>query len=331
MSWSGPSYTPVEFPPFSERIQYEDTITMIGSCFAEHIAVRLASLKYNVLQNPFGILYNPISLEKSIQQIVQRQYYSSEELVSQDGLFHSMDHHGSFSGSDKEEAAKRINASIDKAYTFLLKSKFIFISPGTTWVYRYKNSERIAGNCHKIPQSQFDKFKLSVEETCKSFASVYSLIKEVAPGAKIIWTVSPVRHLRDGMIANQQSKANLILASEFMIKNHSDCYYFPAYEILVDQLRDYRYYADDMIHPSNAAIQIIWELFREQYLDEKDKPLHAMIEKIRLGMQHRFLHDRKEAINEFAKAQLDHIKKIDSLKTGLDFSEETRYFTSLAP
>lgn len=331
MSWPGPSYTPVEFPPFPERILYEDTITMIGSCFAEHIADRLANFKYKVLQNPFGILYNPISIEKSIQRIIHRQYYSGEELVWQDGLYHSMDHHGSFSGNDKEEVVKLINETIEVAHAHLLKSKFIFISPGTTWVYRYKDSERIAGNCHKIPQAQFDKFKLSVEETYQSFSSVFNLIKEIAPAAKIIWTVSPVRHLRDGMIANQQSKANLILASEFMVKHQGDCHYFPAYEIMLDQLRDYRYYADDMIHPSGAAISIIWELFREQYLDEKDKPLHSMIEKIRLGMHHRFLHYRKEAIHEFAKAHLDQIKKIERLKPNLDFSEETSYFSSLAP
>lgn len=277
MSWSGPSFTPVDLPSFPGKIQYEDTITMIGSCFAEHIAQRGTQLKYTVLQNPFGILYNPISLEESVRRIVHRQYYQPDELVLQDGLYHSMDHHGSFSGIDKEEVVKSINTMMDNAYTLIPGSKFIFISPGTTWVYRFKASGNIVGNCHKISQAQFEKYKLSFEETCESFEKTYRLIKSVSPTSNIIWTVSPVRHLRDGMIANQQSKATLILATDQMVKQYADCFYFPAYEIMVDQLRDYRYYATDMIHPSEEAINIIWQIFRDQYLDEKDKPLHSMI------------------------------------------------------
>jgi hypothetical protein len=330
MSWSGPSFTPVDFPSFPDKILYEDTITMIGSCFAEHISSRLDRFKYTVLQNPFGILYNPVSLEESIRRIVHQKYYQDSDLIQQDGLFHSMDHHGSFSGSDKEKVAKKINASIDTAYAHLIKSKFIFISPGTSWVYRHKTLDHIVGNCHKIPQTQFDKFLLSYEETCNSLENIYQFIKDITPTANIIWTVSPVRHLRDGMAANQKSKATLILATAEMMRRHNDCFYFPAYEIMIDQLRDYRYYADDMIHPSNAAIDIIWELFRENYLDEKDKQLHSMIEKIQLGMQHRFLHDQQKAKNDFAKKQLEQIDKISNLKAGLDFSQERRYFTSLS-
>ena len=329
MNWSGPSFTPVDLPSFPDKIQYEDTVTMMGSCFAEHIAQRMTQLKYTVLQNPFGILYNPASLEESVRRIANRQYYQPGELVLQDGLYHSMDHHGSFSGTGKEEVVKSINTMMDTAYTLLSGSKFIFISPGTTWVYRYMASGNIVGNCHKIPQTQFEKFKLSFEETCQAFDQVYQLIKSVSPNSNIIWTVSPVRHLRDGMIANQQSKATLILAADQMMKRYTDCFYFPAYEIMIDQLRDYRYYAPDMIHPSEEAVNIIWQIFRDQYLDERDKPLHSMIEKIRLGMQHRFLHNRKEAIHDFATAQLDLIRKIQNLEPALDFSEESRYFSSL--
>jgi len=329
MSWPGPSFTPVQIPPIPERIQYSDKILMMGSCFTEHIGEHLLSYKYDVLQNPFGILYNPVSIAESVSRIAEKKYYAADELVYHDSLYHSMDHHGSYSGIDVELVLQKLNAGIDTAHQHMGSCKHVVISPGTIRAYRYKLTGKIAGNNHKIPQSQFDKIKLSPKEAFQAFERVYHVIKGMSPSAKFIWTVSPVRHLRDGLIENQRSKASLILAAEWITEQSPDCYYFPAYEIMLDQLRDYRYYANDMVHPSATAIGIIWDLFCENYLDPNESKVHLLIEKIKQGMQHRFLHDKKEAIADFGKTQLDLIQRIKALSPHLNFDQETDCFTAL--
>jgi hypothetical protein len=331
MSWSGPAYTPVNIPPVPEPIRYADGILMIGSCFAEHIANKLSRFKYDLLQNPFGILYNPTSLAESISRIVEKKYYSSDELVVHDGLYHSLDHHGSYSGVNAEDVILSINKAIDTAHHHLSGSRFIFISPGTTWVYRYKLTGKLVGNCHKIPQTQFEKSKLTYEETQGAFERIYNSIKGISPSGQIIWTISPVRHIRDGLVENQRSKAALILAAEWMTKQYSDCFYFPAYEIMMDQLRDYRYYANDLIHPSEAAIDIIWEMFCEHYIDQNELKVHALIERIHQSMNHRFLHARLQAMADFATVQLELIERTNKMIPALDFTNEKIYFRSLIP
>jgi hypothetical protein len=329
MSWPGPSFTPVNIPLIPERIRYADSIFMMGSCFAEHIANKLEQYKYDVFQNPFGILYNPVSLAESVHRIVDRKYYTGDELIFHDGLYHSMDHHGSFSGVKAEDVLLSINTVMDEAYHHLTRSKFIFISPGTTWVYRYLATGHLVGNCHKIPQARFEKSKLTFEETQAANSIIYDLLKKVSPAASILWTVSPVRHSKDGMVENQRSKATLIVAIEQMVTGHADCFYFPAYEIMIDQLRDYRYYADDLVHPSASAIDIIWNVFAENYLDPNEIKIHAQVEKINQGMHHRFLHARPETIADFASSQLELIQRTKKLILNADFVKETQYFTSL--
>ncbi|HZV43779.1 MAG TPA: GSCFA domain-containing protein, partial [Saprospiraceae bacterium] len=329
MTWPGPAFTAVQIPPVPERLRYADKIMMIGSCFAEHIANRLDQYKYEILQNPYGILYNPVSMAESLRRIADKKYYTAGELVYHEGLYHSLDHHGSFSGLNEGMVLDFINETIDSAYAHLSNSQFIFISPGTTWVYQYNPTGRIVGNCHKIPQTHFTKFKLTIEETEQSFEEIYQLVKRLSPSAHLIWTVSPVRHTRDSLIDNQRSKAALTLAAESMITNHPDCHYFPAYEIMMDQLRDYRYYAGDLIHPSETAIDIIWDHFSATYVDQNERKVHDLIDQINQSMNHRFLHARSDAISEFAKKQLELIGKTHKLVPGLDFSKETRYFTAL--
>jgi len=329
MSWPGPSFTQVNIPAIPQRIRYADGILMVGSCFAEHIANKLDLFKYDIVQNPFGILYNPVSIAESISRIVEKKLYLVDELVFHEGLYHSMDHHGLFSGVNKDAVIDLINQSIEGAHQHLGKCKYIFISPGTTRVYRFKSTDRIVGNCHKIPQHQFDKSTLSYQETQDAFERMYKLIKAIAPLVQFIWTISPVRHIRDGLVDNQRSKAALILAAETMTTQYPDCFYFPAYEIMMDQLRDYRYYAKDLIHPSETSIDIIWDLFCENYIDPDELKVHTIIEKINQGMNHRFLHARPDAINDFANTQLELIHRVHQSEPSLDFSKESRYFTGL--
>ncbi len=329
MSWSGPAYTPVNIPPFKDRIRYGDSVLMVGSCFTDHIAKRLERYKYRIRQNPFGILYNPVSIANSLHRIAEKKYYAARELVFHAGLYHSMDHHGSYSGTNAEDVVQSINLAIDEAHDHLAGSKYIFISPGTSRVYRLKDTGNIAGNCHKMPQARFENSMLPFQEIQAAFEQIHQLVKGISPAAYLTWTVSPVRHIRDGLVENQQSKSLLLLASATMTKEHENNAYFPAYEIMMDQLRDYRYYAKDLVHPSEEAVDIIWDLFGEHYLAHDNLHLHAMIDKINFGMQHRFLHARPDAIHDFARAQLDLIDRTQSLVPELDFSKETLYFTSL--
>lgn len=318
--------TQVHVPEFQPKIRYADPILMAGSCFAEHISSKLERYKYDIVSNPFGILYNPVSLAVSFDRIARLQFYEADELVPHDGLYHSMDHHGSFSGKDVDEVLAKINSTLEKVHTHLKKCTVVCISPGTSKVYRYTPSSSIVGNCHKIPQSAFTYEQLTQEQCETAFEKIYTTVMEFAPEVKIIWTVSPVRHLRDGLMENQRSKAALILGIANTIIRHPDTIYFPAYEIMMDELRDYRYFARDLIHPSPVAIDIIWDKFCEGYLDVQDTPLHAPIEKIKRAMEHRFLHDDQEAIRSFAQAQLSNIDQMVKLLPDLNWQKERQYF-----
>src|SRR6187551_513039 len=311
--------TPVNMPEHDPKIQFRDQLAMFGSCFAEHISDKLGRYKYNVLTNPFGILYNPVSIARSIERIVHQQFYLAEELVMHDGLYHSMDHHGLFSGENREAVLSKINNTLKLAHEQLKKSSIVFISPGTSKAYTYHATNSIVGNCHKIPQSAFTYSQLTTAECDAAFEKIYADLKQISPKAEIIWTVSPVRHIRDGLIESQRSKAALIMAIDQFIKQHPSSGYFPAYEIMLDQLRDYRYFARDLVHPSEVAIDIIWEIFSTTYLHVEERKQHAAIEKIKKAMEHRFLHDHKETIKSFARGQLKTIDQIASILPDLNW------------
>jgi len=318
--------TNVTIPEFQPKIKYNDPVFMAGSCFSEHISDKLDRYKYDVLSNPFGILYNPASLALSIDRITRLDFYDADELVLHDGLYHSMDHHGVFSGRNKEEVVDKINRSIEQANAHLKKSKVICVSPGTAKVYRYKETAAIAGNCHKIPQSHFTYETLTLSHCIEAFERILTSIGKLASEARVIWTVSPVRHTRDGLIENQRSKSTLILAIEEVIRNHPQSGYFPAYEIMMDQLRDYRYYARDLVHPSPVAVDIIWDIFCDAYIEPQERVHHTAIEKIKRAMDHRTLHDDPEAIRSFAQGQLKNIDQMASLLPDLNWQKERQYF-----
>lgn len=316
----------VNIPPYFPKVSYHDGIFMVGSCFAQHMEKKLNRYKYRVLSNPFGILYNPTSISTSFQRIAGKQYYSHDELVMHDGLYHSMDHHGSFSDVDPEKILTDINQSMDTAHAHLQASQFVFISLGTSKVYKYKETGCIAGNNHKIPAIRFEPHSLTVEECENEIRNIHQAVRSLSPDAHVIWTVSPVRHLRDGLVENQRSKATLIVAIANYMNGQERTNYFPAYEIMIDQLRDYRFYARDLIHPSELAIDIIWELLAESYFDPQDLTHHAAIEKIAKAREHRFLHNNRNAIKSFAEAQLRNIDHLAALYPDMEWKEERQYF-----
>lgn len=324
-----PLFTNVQLSAYPDKLTYADKIVLAGSCFAEHIGKKLTRYKYNVLSNPSGILYNSNSIARAFERIAKQKYYRHDELIMHQGMYHSMDHHGAFSGADPDDVLRKINDSLNDAHSHLLKTKMAFISLGTSHVYRLKQTNRIVGNNHKMPSDLFVPHSISVKETIEDLEKIYRYIRKLSPAAHVIWSVSPIRHLRDGLVENQRSKSVLILAISEFIASQSDTAYFPAYEIMLDQLRDYRFYAKDMTHPSELAIDIIWKLFSENFIDSVEMERHQSIEQIQRAIEHRILHDNDIAIKSFAAAQLSNIDQLAIKFPDLNWKDERQYFFHL--
>lgn len=306
------------------RISHADKILMMGSCFTENIGAYLLQYKFKININPFGIVYNPISIFNSIKRISDKKLYSEEELLQKNELYLSLDHHGRFSGPDQQQVLEHINKEIETANALLKDSKFIFITPGTSFVYKHIEQNRIVANCHKFPNTVFEKKLLNVEEIVSAFDKIQPLLKNKT----VLFTVSPVRHWRDGAVENQRSKSILIESIHRIISKYSNCHYFPAYEIVMDELRDYRFYAEDMLHPNATAIKYIWERFSETYFDAETMSINKRIEKINLLLQHRIKNENtaeEKAFRDHIKKSLEEFKKdhpgIDVDSTSSSFSK----------
>ncbi len=260
-----------EFKPLQSKVQIraEDSLLMIGSCFAENISQKLTQLRWNILTNPHGILFNPASVQRCISDAVENREYDDQDLEFYDGLYHSLHHHGNFSNTDKNLTLAQINSRIGLANRHLQTTDWCILTLGSSWVYRHIRNDELVANCHKIPQSEFTKEILSVPEITRLIESSVTALKTIKPDIKIILTVSPVRYLKDGFIENTRSKAHLLTAVNELIEGESDLFYFPAFEIFMDDLRDYRFTKDDMVHPNDMAVQYIYEKFVESFF-EKD-------------------------------------------------------------
>ena len=254
--------TIVDIKPSEWKIGYEDKILMLGSCFSDEIGRQMAERKMQVTCNPFGTLYNPLSIAQAIHMT------ELPELVEHDGLWHSMAHHGSFSRATKEEAEKAVAESIDTMQRALEEATVVIVTLGTAWVYELSAISHqpsvIVGNCHKMPEKWFSRRRLTVEEIVEAWQPILAQYAD----KKWLFTVSPIRHVRDGLHENQVSKATLLMAVERLVesqKSKVESRYFPSYEIVLDELRDYRFYADDLVHPSSMAVEYIWERFCETF------------------------------------------------------------------
>ena len=283
--------TIVDIKPSAWKIGYEDKILMVGSCFSDEIGSQMTQRAMQVTCNPFGTLYNPLSIAQAINYqlpITNDQL----PLVEYEGLWHSMSHHGSFSRSDKAEAEQAVRASIETMQQALHEATIVIVTFGTAWVYEM-NGE-IVGNCHKLPENNFTRRRLSVEE----IVTAWQPILDRYPDKHWIFTVSPIRHIKDGLHENQLSKATLLQAIEQLIQldNQSsnrqsfNRQYFPSYEIMLDELRDYRFYADDLVHPSSLAVSYIWERFIDTFCTPQTRNEMTLRLKQWKQSQHRPLH-----------------------------------------
>ena len=318
--------TQVELPEKQTEIRHSDQLMFFGSCFAENIAHLLEEHKFRCDVNPFGVLYNPLSINRALLRILEGKCYTEDELFSSHGLWHSWMHHSDFSASSVEECLGRINARMGKASDGLRKADWLVMTWGTAYVYVHEESGEVVGNCHKMPDKTFRRLRSNVEAFVEECRSVLEKCRKVNPKLKVLLTVSPIRHAKDGMHANQLSKATLLLAAEELCRTCPDCFYFPSYEIVMDELRDYRFYADDMVHPSPLAIDYIWQRFSEYAFNTTTRQLIEQIARITQAAEHKPFEPTSEAHKRFCRQKLSQIEELNRAYPTLDFGKEIEAF-----
>jgi lysophospholipase L1-like esterase len=279
--------TEIQLSKERNQIDYNANILLIGSCFSENISKKLYHFKFNTSSNPFGIIFNPIAIETLITNAVNEKVYTENEIFQRNEQWHCFDTHSDLSSADKTILLQNLNEAIRTTHQQLTNATHILITLGTSRVYRFIETDTIVGNCHKVPQKKFLRELLTVDEIMASLDNISTLIKAVNPKTNIIFTVSPVRHLKDGFIENSQSKAHLLAAIHQLVDPRKQVYYFPSYEIMLDDLRDYRFYNSDMIHPNETAIEYIWEQFINVWIHENSLSIMKEVDSIQKGLAHK--------------------------------------------
>ncbi len=304
--------TKIPILKYDTPIDYDSNIISIGSCFAENMSDKFSYFKFQNIVNPFGIIFNPVSIENSIKRIVSKQKFTNEDLFFHNDLWHCFEVHSRFSNPNKTVLLEILNQLIESTFNQISNASHFIITYGSSWVYRHSVSKSIVANCHKLPQKEFKKEILAVETIEKSIQNTISLIQKVNPNCQFVFTVSPVRHLKDGFIENQRSKAHLITAIHNLQQVLINTNYFPSYEITMDELRDYRFYAEDMLHPNQTAIDYIWLRFFENYVLEAIIPTMHKVCEIQRALQHRAIHLNSASHQIFLNALQIKIDKIQN-------------------
>jgi hypothetical protein len=314
------------FPkPFDVKINHQQNLLLIGSCFTEQIGTKLSNHKFSVLDNPNGILFNPISITKSITSYINNKQYDESDLFYQNECWNTWEHHSRFSKPDKEKCLAGINESQNKAHVFLQNADWILITLGSAFVYELGNKEVVA-NCHKVPTDKFTKRLLQIDETVSALQMMIEKVVSFNPALQIIFTISPVRHLRDGFVENNRSKATLIHSVHQIIEKNSNCFYFPAYELIIDDLRDYRFFAEDLVHPNYAATNYVWEKFIATCVDEPSQQLMKEIAIIFSAKNHKPFNPTSDQHKKFIQTNLEKVKKLQQQYPYINLEEEAAYF-----
>ena len=314
----------IKGPPI--KINYNQSLFLIGSCFTEHIGNRLADYKFPVLQNPNGILFDPVSVCNSLQSYMNAKSYTAEDLFFLNDLWQSWQHHSMFSGMDQQAVLNTINQSQLQAHQFLKKANWMIITLGSSYSYKLVNGETPVANCHRAPSQYFNKQLVEISEIADRLDDTIIQLKAFNSDLKIIFTISPVRHLRDGVIDNNRSKARLIEAVHQVVQQFDHCYYFPAYELVIDVLRDYRFYDIDLAHPNYAATEFVFEKFKEHYIENKSLEQMDDIKKMVNAYRHRPFNPLTNSHQSFLNASLTKARHLQQQLPNLDFSEQINYF-----
>ena len=316
--------TKVPIEKYQNPIDYNSRILSLGSCFAENMAEKFYYFKFQNSVNPFGIIFNPVSIEKLVNRIVNKIEFTENDIFYHNDLWHCYEVHSELSNVNKDDFLSNLNSILFENFKIILNATHFIITYGTSWVYRLRQAQPdvngIVANCHKVPQNQFDKEILSVEIIEKSIQNTISLIQKINPNCNFIFTISPVRHIKDGFVENQRSKAHLITAIQNSQLATRNSQYFPSYEIMMDELRDYRFYADDMLHPSQTAIDYICIKFFENYVSETEFNLMNQVCEIQRALKHRpFNPDSESHLKFLANLNLK-ISKIQEVLPFVTFS-----------
>ena len=316
----------LQFPlqPFSEKVNYSDKILLIGSCFAEDIGETMKRYKFNTGINPHGVLYNPASIAVALRRYCENKKLHRDELFLSNECWNSWEHHSRFSNKNKEVCLTEINNSISSAYECIKNTEWLFITFGSA--FAYKRNGQLVGNCHKRAQKEFTKELLTTSEIVKEYKQLIQELKKINRNLKIVFTISPVRYVRDGIVENNLSKARLIDAVHQLVKENENAFYFPAYELVIDDLRDYRFYKSDLVHPNEQAIEYVFEKLMQTMFSEETKILFGKIKDIITAKEHRVFNSDTEAFRKFKNTYLERCKGIQKEFPFIGMKNEESYF-----
>lgn len=312
--------TKVEIEAVRDRVDYDSRICMLGSCFAENIGQRLKYYRFRTELNPCGIVYNPMSVANVLKLVLAKYRFTERDLLYNTDKWVSLYHHGSFSAPTKELCLEHINECLGQAADGFEKTDLLLMTFGTAWAYRYKERGMIVANCHRFPAGDFERFCLTPEEIVGVYRPLIRQLREVNPKLRIVFTVSPIRHWKDGAHGNQLSKAVLLLAIDRLVQEFPDVYYFPAYEIVMDELRDYRFYGEDMLHISSLAVEYIWEKFKGTWISPAIEPLMKRVDKLNKSLAHRPFSPESDAYRKFQQQLRQEIETLQQMNQNIDFT-----------
>jgi hypothetical protein len=324
----------INFPYINPKIEHTDKILLVGSCFTEHMSSRLLQGKWNILANPNGILFNPLSVADAIRSYVENRIYTIDELFYWNELWQHWDFHSQFSNVDAEEAIISMNSSIEAAHNMIYDADWLIITLGSSFQYFdiHQHNAIPVANCHRAPGQWFDKRLLSIETIVGALQKSLDFARSKNSKLKVLFTISPVRHIRDGVVENNRSKARLIEAVHSLVEqNQNFVFYFPAYELAIDVLRDYRFFDIDMVHPNYACTQYIWEAFTENCLSENAQTAYVKMKEVNTAFQHRTRFPNTLAHQKFLDSYAHKIEQLSQLYPYVNFTEELNYFKIKKP
>lgn len=321
-----------DIKPLPKLINHNHKLFLIGSCFTENIGEKLKKNKFSVLENPNGILFNPVSVSETLINIIDNKQYTADDLFEYNEAWHSWQHHSRFSGSSTKETLQKINTSTSNAHHYLKSADFLMITIGSAWIYTLTNKAinatvgTVAANNHKAPANWFERKLPDTAQLITVLVTMLNKLGNFNPNIQVIFTISPVRHLREGAIDNNRSKAALITTIHYLVEQLPKLYYFPAYELVIDDLRDYRFYSEDLVHPNYAATQYVWEKFIEAGMSKETVELIDEINDINLAFQHKPFNALSTGHKNFLATYLNKTKLLKAKYANLDFDQELAYF-----
>jgi len=320
--WKMKFRTEIKAEPSARKISHGEALFLMGSCFAEHIGLKLKEAGFDVLSNPFGISYNPASIGEIIKRLMDKRGISADELFENRGFWHAYDFHGSYSAAEKDRALQSMQKQFELGSSYLRKARHLLITFGTSQVFRLRDSGKVVNNCHKMPAAVFERSMLSLEEMQSQWLALLDQYFGMNRSVHVVLTVSPVRYLGDGAAANTRSKARLIELAHRLTERYEQLSYFPAYEIFMDDLRDYRFYDKSLVHPSEMGIEYVWEKFSACFFTKETREIANKLGALSKSLRHRPLHPESKAHRAFQKKLYDEIEEIKKRHPAIRFPAE---------